>query len=200
MTDNKLPIFPLDSIVFPHGLLALRIFETRYIDMVRDCMRDKSSFVVTANQKPEDNDGEIKPYDIGTRVEIVDFEQLPDGLLGITVAGKEKVSLSDIETQADNLLVATTHACANDSQEGIPDDFIVLSKVLQKMFPEILSHYGENLRQYLIEDYEDASWVGSRLVEVLPIDVQTKMELLRMQDAGERVRIIYEALQRMQVI
>lgn len=196
----QLPLFPLGNIVFPGGLLALRIFETRYVDMIRDCMRQQSSFVVTANQHQEDESDIVKPHNIGTRVDIIDFEQLPDGLLGITIVGKEKVDISNVQSQIDGLLLADIQNSPIDTQENIPADFDLLTKVLQKMFPEIQSHYGENARQYLTENYDDASWVSSRLVEVLPIDVQMKIELLRMQDAGERVRVIYEALQRMQVI
>ncbi len=197
---KRLPLFPLESIVFPNGLLALRIFETRYIDMVRHCMREQSSFVVTANQRLEETQDILTPHLIGTRVDIIDFEQLPDGLLGITIHGKEKVDIANIQEQADSLLTADISSSQLDSEENIPEDFALLAKVLKKMFPEIQSHYGESAQQYMSENYQDASWVSSRLVEVLPMDVQMKVELLRMQDSGERVRVIYEALERMQVI
>lgn len=200
MLSKKLPIFPLESLVFPGGLLALRIFETRYIDMVRECMRKKTSFVITANQRLEDTNNIAQPHNIGTRVEIIDFEQLSDGLLGITVHGQHKVDIKDISPQSDKLLIGKTHKTPEDSQESIPEDFALLSDVLKQMFPEIQTHYGDSAKQYLIENYQDASWVSSRLVEVLPMDIQMKIELLRMEDAGERVRVIYEALERMQVI
>lgn len=197
---TRLPLFPLGSIVFPQGLLSLRIFETRYIDMVRNAMRDQSSFVITAFKKQEDNEPNREVQDIGTRVDIIDFEQLPDGLLGITVQGKHKVTIENIAPQQDALLLGDTQTMPEELSEIIAPDYALLTEVLKKMFPEIKSHYGENASQYLQENYDDAGWVGSRLVEVLPINIEMKMELLRLQNPQERVRIIYEVLERMQVV
>lgn len=197
---TKYPLFPLGSIVFPNGLLSLRIFETRYIDMVRAAMRDQMPFVITAYKKRDDEQQAREVQDIGTTANIIDFEQLPDGLLGITVLGHEKVSISDIDAQADGLLLGHLQSLPSEASAAMPEDFALLIDVLKKMLPEIQSHYGESLAPYLKENYADATWVSARLVEWLPINTDMKIELLRLEDSQERVRIIYEVLQRMQII
>ena len=85
---NSIALFPLNIVLFPDGPLPLRIFETRYVDMVRRCMRESSSFGVVLIREG----GEVGPaetFDVGTIAGIVDFHQLADGLLGLSCVGRQ---------------------------------------------------------------------------------------------------------------
>ena len=88
---QEIPLFPLSTVLFPGGPLPLRIFEARYIDLVRRCMREESGFgVVLLTDGPEAGDGPTATSDVGTYARIVDFSQQPDGLLGIQAAGERR--------------------------------------------------------------------------------------------------------------
>ena len=87
---NKLPVFPLGLVVLPGTIQTLQIFEPRYLSMVKDCMNSESGFVITLSN---DNISGESFMSQGTFVDIIDFNQLPNGLLGITVKGREKVSI-----------------------------------------------------------------------------------------------------------
>ena len=87
----KLPLFPLNSIIFPGGVLPLRIFETRYLDMVKECSRNQSEFVICLIKDGGEVGNAAKHQNIGTSCRIIDWETLPDGLLGVTAQGQARV-------------------------------------------------------------------------------------------------------------
>ena len=115
--NNNIPIFPLSSITFPGGYMPLRIFETRYIDMVKDCVKNNTGFGISLTKPNEDNF-----YDVGTYCKITDWEQMRDGLLGITIKGKCRYKIVRSEVQPDNLIRA-------DVKEMKEPDFIDLSLI-----------------------------------------------------------------------
>jgi len=126
---------------------------------------------------------------------------LPDSLLGITVQGEEKVHLQAYEQQDDGLWLALTSMCAEEVYSDTSlDSQVLLVDLLKKILPEVKSHYKGVAENYINEDFDDAAWVGARLVEVLPMDIQMKVELLRLQDSDVRLQLIQEVLERMQVI
>ena len=105
LKTNKLPVFPLGLVVLPGTIQSLQIFEPRYIDMVKKCMQDSSGFVITLQSK-SDGDIEFGIVKHGTYVEIIDFNNNPNGLLGITVKALNKVVVKNIVQQEDALHIA----------------------------------------------------------------------------------------------
>src|SRR5688500_14710511 len=101
-----LPLFPLNTVLFPGGPLRLRIFEPRYLDMISHCMRESSSFGVALITEGREAGGSARTTHVGTTARIVDFERLEDGLLGITARGESKFSITDVKTQHDGLNIA----------------------------------------------------------------------------------------------
>ena len=100
------PLFPLNINVLPGALLPLQIFEPRYIDMVRKCLSNSEGFcIVLAKQGYDDKTGLPSHHNIATYVEIVDFDQLDNGLLGITVRGKDKIKVQEKWKEDDDLLM-----------------------------------------------------------------------------------------------
>ena len=101
----ELPLFPLNTVLFPDGLLPLRIFETRYVDMVGWCMREGSPFGVVPIRSGPEVGGVVEAAELGTSARIVDFSKLPDGLLGITCKGERKFRVLKLWQRPDGLNV-----------------------------------------------------------------------------------------------
>ena len=126
MKTNNLPVFPLGIVALPGTIQYLQIFEPRYLSMVKNCMRTDTGFVITLaknNQSGESFESQ------GTFVEIIDFNQLPNGLLGITVRGSQKVSIKSVEQLESGLHYASISPIA----EPVVDDQAVRVKMKKRI-------------------------------------------------------------------
>jgi Lon protease-like protein len=178
-----IPLFPLNTVLFPDGPLPLRIFETRYVDMVRYCMREHCPFgVVLIRSGSEVGTGAGETSAIGTTARIVDFNALPDGLLGITCLGERKFSVSKHWQQEDGLHVADVEFAAPEEPTDLPFEYDHLGELLRKVLPELGELYA-NVPKY----FSNASWVGCRLAEILPIALSEKQYCLELDDPIARL-------------
>ena len=181
---NKLPVFPLGLVVLPGTIQTLQIFEPRYLSMVKDCMNSESGFVITLSN---DNVSGESFMSQGTFVDIIDFNQLPNGLLGITVKGREKVSIKSIEQVESGLHYASISPIA----EPVVDDQAVLAK-----FPElinVLSQLKEHPQVKLLPleiDMLSAESVSYQLAGLIPISPIQKQTLLEAFDSKQRMNIL----------
>ena len=181
---NKLPVFPLGLVVLPGTIQTLQIFEPRYISMVKDCMNSESGFVITLSN---DNVSGESFMSQGTFVDIIDFNQLPNGLLGITVKGREKVSIKSIEQLESGLHYASISPIA----EPVVDDQAVLAK-----FPDlinVLSQLKEHPQVKLLPleiDMLSAESVSYQLAGLIPISPMQKQTLLEAFDSKQRMNIL----------
>ena len=103
---NRLPLFPLNTVLFPGGLLPLKIFEPRYLDLVSDCMRNNTGFGICLISEGQEAGEPATVHEIGTMVNIVDWERRSDGLLGILVHGERRFRVKSTRTEKNGLLVA----------------------------------------------------------------------------------------------
>lgn len=193
---STLPLFPLPLVLFPGGRLPLRIFEPRYLDMVRRCMREGSPFgIVCSFPPPEDDPGRRSTVaTLGCLARIVDFDLLDDGLLGIQCLGGERFRVQDRHQQPDGLWVGQVEVLATPEPVELAPDFGLLAR--------IVSHIGELPEQpfgaVTADRYDDADWVGFRLAEVLPLELVERQQLLEMDSANERLQWLLDSLQRFQ--
>lgn len=186
-------VFPLNTVLFPGGPLPLRIFEPRYVDMVSRCMRAEEPFVVTAIIDGSET-GEASFHDVGTLAHIVDFQAMPDGLLGILVRGGERVRLHEVSGLADGLRVARIETLLHEARAAVGEQDNDLVELLQKLLAQIPENfYPEDER-----DLSDASWVSYRLTELLPLANPQKQYFLEMEDATRRLEVIRPLLESMQ--
>lgn len=181
-TMKNSPVFPLNMTLFPGGRLPLQIFETRYIDMITNCLRHEQGFTIVSIKDGHEVGLTPEIYRIGTYALIVDWETLPSGLLGITVEGKTKVILSEITEKNDGLLNADIDFMENEISQPVPDTCLHLVDILKSVEKNPVIK-GLNLNI----DYEDASDVSSRLCELLPFNTEDKQALLELQDPIERL-------------
>ncbi len=143
MTDlAALPLFPLGTVLFPGGPLALRIFEPRYVDMIGRCMREGTPFGVVLILDGAEV-GELRDVaGIGTTARIVDFTRMPDGLLGITCCGERRFRVLKRSRQADGLNVADIEYLPMTPPMEVPDEYRHLGDVLRKVYPELGEPYA----------------------------------------------------------
>jgi hypothetical protein len=184
----RIPIFPLNTVLFPGGPLPLRIFEPRYIDMVSACMKSDSPFGVMMIRHGEEA-GPATTYGVGTLAKITDFYQGSDGLLGVTALGLQRFRLVSGSRQSNGLNIGEA--------ELIPPESPMLLPESQSALPQMLRHVLEDLgRLYESLDWQldDAVWVSYRFLEVLPIDLEQKQLSLESSDTAARLRLVQELL------
>ena len=180
-------VFPLNTVLFPGGLLPLRIFEPRYVDMVRDCLKNDKGFVVCLIREGKEVGEAAKIFHTGTLAKIVDWETLPDGLLGINAHGEVKVLVSESRIEANQLLVGDVDFLPEEQNAELPQEYTPLSELLRKIIIQLDTPFSE-----MPAHYQQANWVGSRLTEFLPIEVEKKQRLLELNDPIARLRKLHD--------
>jgi len=186
---RTIPLFPLHSVLFPGGPLALRIFESRYLDMVSRCLRDEDGFGVVLIREGREVGEVPQVYNVGTFGCISYWEQRKDGLLGITVTGEQRFRILDTAVQPDQLMVAEVELLPTISARPLPKQHQPLAKMLQRILDELPHPYLTIERHY-----EDTEWVGGRLAELLPFELTLKQRLLQEADPLVRLELLKEIL------
>lgn len=190
-SSRELPLFPLNTVLFPGGPLPLRIFETRYVDLVRRCMREESGFGVVRIAGGPEAGAAVDFAGVGTEARIVDFSRLEDGLLGITGLGQGKFRVLESWRQEDGLNVARVEDLPPEPSIALPGEYGFMAEVLRRILPELGELYARVPCRF-----DDAAWVGHRLSELLPLATPDKQVLLEMDDPLERLAAIEPAIRR----
>lgn len=188
----EIPLFPLNAVLYPGGPLPLRIFEPRYVDMVRTCMREESVFGVLLIGAGAEAGGPIESTaPVGTSARIVDFFPLSDGLLGIYCLGQRKFRLLSRRQQHDGLNVGEVQWLPDEPALELPAQYHHLGRLMRKLLPELGDLYeGVEIRP------EEAAWVGFRLAEILPVSLSDKQNWLELDDPLERLALIDPLIRR----
>lgn len=185
MTD--IPLFPLSSALMPHGVMPLQIFEQRYLDLVAECMKSGTGFGVVWLRRGVEVAGEgIDTPDLGdygTYARIVDFDQLPNGLLGITIQGAERFDVVDVWREPNGLIRAHVEMGEVLPAQPMLDSWQSLTAVLQS-----LETHPHVQRMNLSIDYDDAWQVAFNLVQLLPFEESIKYELLGSESIDVLIR------------
>jgi Lon protease-like protein len=181
----QIALFPLNAVLFPGGLLPLRIFEPRYVDMVGRCMRADEVFGVVLIDGGSDTSQEVNTALIGTSARIVDFQTLSDGLLGLLCRGERRFRISTRSRQDDGLNCAAVEWL----EEVAPVPLAPRFQPLVPLLREALSRLS-TIGRFMEPRYDDASWVSCRLAELLPLDQQALQRLLELDDAEARLSLL----------
>ena len=184
----QIPLFPLNTVLFPGGPLPLRIFESRYLDMISGCMKDDGPFGVLLIRDGHEA-GPAATHNVGTLARVTDWYQGSDGLLGITAIGGERFRLYSAERQEDGLNMGDVELLPAVQSMALPDEHQFLRPILES----VLNDLGR-LYEGLERRYDDAAWVAWRFVEILPIDLEEKQALLENDDIPACLRLIGEVL------
>ena len=187
---RELPLFPLNTVLFPGGPLPLRIFEPRYLDMVSRCMREQTGFAVVLLGEGEEVATATSFAATGTEARIVDFDRLEGNVLGISCIGRERVRIVEAWREADGLNRGRVLDIAADPVVPVPLDQAWLSEVVLQVMPEAGDTYLH------VERREDAAWVANRLAELLPLSLADRQTLLELADPLERLSVLEPAVTR----
>jgi len=178
----EIPLFPLSTIVLPGGKLPLRLFEQRYIDMVKSCFKNNTGFGVCLIRDGAEAGTPAQPYPQGTLVSLIDFDQGPDGLLHITAEGQQEFSLLTYAASETGLLIGEVQL--HDIGEA-PEMTEPYRELAQKL--AIILQYVEPNIIYEEKQLEKPDWVCNRLLELLPLAAPAKFEILQLPTSEARL-------------
>ncbi len=205
-TDNAnwLPLFPLQTVLFPDGILPLRIFETRYIDMVRECMRLEKPFGVVAIREGTETGQAAQPEAVGCSAAIVHWDMEAGGLLMIGTRGGLRFRIRETRLLADQRLEARVDYLDADRLVTPLPGQADCARALKSLTDDFDQRIGRNNTQ----DYpfalplrlDDAGWVANRWSEILPLTLRTKQELLELDDPSMRLTLIQSCLEQQQLL
>ncbi|TXH97350.1 MAG: peptidase S16 [Rheinheimera sp.] len=190
--SQAIALFPLSQIVLPQGRMQLRVFEPRYQRLVREAQQRPFASALLNPYVHQQHQSRIFP--VVTLVKIIDFCQLPDGLLGITIEGIERHRVVKRWQEADQLHVAETEALPQWPSVGVNSAFQQLVPALQEIYlqnPQLAALYPT-------PDWQNASWLAQRWLEVLTMPPQLKFELMSADDAGPTLDVLQDWLSEQQ--
>lgn len=190
MNTLTIPLFPLKTVLFPHGILPLRLFEPRYLDMVSACMKTGTGFGVCLISAGEEAGAAASIHKVGTLAKITDWEMREDGLLGITIRGEQRLAVLSQHIEPNQLIMATANTIPDEPEAEIPPAYGVLVELLRQALEQAGHPYTE-----MVKKYAEAGWVGCRLAELLPFKLSFKQELLELNDPLQRLQRITVALE-----
>lgn len=194
MSTIEIPLFPLRTVLFPGSVLPLRIFEQRYLTMIRDCARSDTGFGVCLIREGEEAVSPVRPAQVGTHAQVVDWYTLEDGLLGVSTLGTVRFVTESVWQQDDGLFKARITVLPEPPRCAVPEAFSVLSDVLARFMEKVGAQYPQSTP----EDLQDASWVGYRLSELLPLSHVEKQHMLELTDSIERLQKLLDVMPRFQ--
>ena len=193
-----LPLFPLNVVVCPDGFMPLNIFEARYLDMVKKCLRNQSSFAIVAVLPQAGNKkGHPFPFEeVGTLVEIVDADVTTVGLMSIRCIGHHRIKVNSYTQQADGLLIGEVVDIANDAVLPVPEDLEMTSQSLKRLIESLpsLNISTDNMPVVKPYKFDDASWVSNRWVELMDLPLIQKQRLMQLDSPIVRLELIQDML------
>ena len=194
-TTAELPLFPLRTVLFPGGVLALRIFETRYLDLMTSCLRERSRFGVVSLLRGAEVQQADKPVDfapVGVEAELIDADGIEPGILLVRCRGLSRFEVASSRQQADGLWLAQTLALPDDEAEPTGAEFEATARALAGAIESIRAQdaaaFAEPYR------FDDAGWVANRWCEILPLPLNVRHRLMALPDARLRLKLVDEIL------
>ena len=205
----RLPIFPLSTVLFPAGVLPLRIFEARYMDMARDCLRDELSFGVCriTDPKAREVSRDARVAEIGCSASIAAWDMRQLGLLHVRAIGARRFRIVDSAIEANGLRVAEVEWIEDDPDAPVPAEHTPCVDLLRRIIDDLRAQAAERRREAVEDDdvltqlpfaepfrMESSSWVSNRLCEVLPVPLKAKQKLMELGDGRARLEIVHTYL------
>jgi Lon protease-like protein len=204
--ENWLPLFPLNAVLFPDGVLPLKIFETRYIDMVRDCMKKESAFGVVLIKSGKEVGGAAEPETVGCLAHIVDWDASQLGVLMLRTTGGQRFRIVETRICRDQRVEARVELIAPDPSIAPTEQQRACVSMLKLVIDDInekgrVDQEAEFSSPFPAEMWlDDAGWVANRWSEILPIPLKARQKLLELDDPQSRLAIIHQYLRQHEII
>jgi Lon protease-like protein len=197
----ELPLFPLQTILFPDGVIALKIFEARYLDMMKNCLRNQGFFGVIGimNEAPEGKAtaaNMLRLAEMGTLAKIADFDAVEPALYMTRSVGAQRFKLLSAEQMKDGLWIGQVELLSNDPQLPIPEELSSVASLLS----EIMTAFHQQVDDPKYLPFQapfrlnDCGWVANRFAELLPLTIFEKVHLLSQVNPRIRLDLISEII------
>lgn len=205
MSDDgsfELPLFPLRSVLFPGGLLHLKVFEARYVDLVSRCLREGTGFGVVCLREGSEVRGErderVQFETVGVVARLDEVDAAQPGILDVRCVGTRRVALDAPAQRDDGLWLARARHLPEDEVEAPPTELCASVDALRHAVDTLA---GQGARPFAEPyRYDDAGWVANRWCELLPISLAAKHKLMALDDAVLRLRLVDEFLRERGVV
>lgn len=189
----EIPLFLLNTVLHSGGRLALRVFEPRYMDMVKDCLRANAPFGVClikeGGEVASPEAGAAKPHAVGTLATIADWDMPQLGILNIVAHGGQRFRILEHRTLENQLVRAAVELLPDPPVKPIPGDYARLVPMLRALLETLEDKPPEPYRFF------DAAWVADRWAEMLPLPMARRQEILELDDGVARLDAIYRFLE-----
>jgi Lon protease-like protein len=193
----ELPLFPLRTVLFPDGLLELKVFEARYLDLIAACLRNSTGFGVVCLKQGSEvrrTDQEVEFESVGTRAELLNVDSAQTGILQVRCRGAERLRLGSSRQQDDGLWLAEWTPIEPDPLVAPPAQ---LEAVAQGLADAIAALESQGMRPFLPPHrLGDTGWVANRWCEMLPIPMPAKQKLMELTDPMLRLELVEDILRR----
>jgi hypothetical protein len=195
---RKIPLFPLGTVLFPDGVIALKIFEARYLDMIKNCLREKTEFGVVSIMKDQSvqEDEFLIFSDIGTLAQIEYFDPVQPALYMTKSCGTQRFKLLNSQQEPSGLWIGEVELLENDPIMPIPEEHQGVVKLLNEIISVIQSE--DLLEESSFKEpfkIDDCGWVSNRLAELLPISLAQKNHLLAQTNPRIRLDLVTELIE-----
>ena len=199
LSPHTIPLFPLGTVLFPDGVIALQIFEARYLDMIKQCLREKTEFGVVSIMKSRDSNEEdmsLSFSSIGTLAQIEDFDPVQPALFMTKSFGTQRFKLISSKQELNGLWMGEVELLENDPLTPIPQEHQKVAALLDEIISVIQSEdlLGEAPFKKPFK-VDDCGWVSNRLAELLPISLAQKNHLLAQTNPRIRLDLITEIIE-----
>ena len=184
---TRIPLFPLGTVLFPGGRIPLKIFETRYVDMVSTSMRESAPFGIVGIIRGREVGLTPEFHRVGTTATIESWDQGTDGLLNIVALGVEVFEIVEFSVANDGLALADVTLRTASTPGQLPPKFAPLRQLLREIYER-----QADLAPPAPWLWDDADWVAYRLAEIMPVPIEQRVEALEMSSAEELLALIFE--------
>lgn len=204
--DDWIPLFPLKTVLFPGGVLPLKVFETRYIDMVRDCMKRNAPFGVVLIKAGQEVGQAAEPEDVGCLAAITDWDMENLGVMMLRTEGGERFRILETRVRADQRLEARIEMLPPDASPPVSDMHVECATALKSIIDEVDQKGRHEEGDQFISPFaqpirlDSTGWVANRWCEILPIPLKAKQKLLELDDAQTRLSIVHQYLKQHQIL
>lgn len=186
---REIALFPLHTVLFPGGLLPLRVFEPRYMEMVTACLRDGTAFGICLIREGREVGAPAVPHAVGCLARTMQWDMQQLGVLNITVRGERRFRVLERRVQRDGLARSEIELLADEDDAIVPEELAVCARLLKAIIDE-----GAGAGIEAPFRFESTSWVSARLTEILPLPLALKQQLLETDNSSRRLQALLEAL------
>jgi Lon protease-like protein len=193
----ELPLFPLRTVLFPDGLLELRIFEARYLDLMSRSLRERTPFGVVALRAGSEarsaaGDDAVRLHDVGTLAELIDVDSAEAGILLVRCRGGERFKVGAARQERDGLWVAPAEPVAPDAHV---EPAAAQADAVQALVAAIAALAAQGAKPFLEPHrFDSAGWVANRWCEILPLPIEVRQRLLTLADPLVRLDVVASLL------